>query len=125
MKRETSQKFRFQLAGKTKTKLIVLYVSMAIILAGLIGTGVFLFFNLGNSEISYAAGSTYSSSGTGNWTANSTWIGGVAPPTNINGDDITINSNHAVTSGSLDVQNNAIFTISSNGTLTITGNLIV
>src|SRR4051812_36128391 len=113
MKRDMS--LRSKLTGKTKTRIIVLYVSIAIILVGFIATAVFLFLNQADSEETFAAGSVFSSSGTGNWTTNATWVSGTAPATtNINGDDITINSNHVVSSGTLDVLNNATFTISSN-----------
>jgi hypothetical protein len=111
---------------KMKRRTILFYTAVTVAFATIVSVVVFTFLNLGNLEKAFAAGGTFSSNVSGPWTTNGTWIGGVAPATtNINGDNITVNSNHTVTSGSLDVDNNATFTIKSNATLYITGNLVV
>jgi hypothetical protein len=92
--------------------------------ATIVSLVVFTFLNLGNLENAFA-GSTYSSSASGPWTTNGSWSGGIAPATTSITDIITVNSNHYVTSPSLDVDNGASFTIKSSGTLYINGNLVV
>jgi hypothetical protein len=121
-------KERFKLEGrpllKTRLTRLLLYGTGFILSMSLLGWFIFIYFNLGNSEESLAAGSNYSSVNTGNWSTNSTWSGGSAPGTSLNGDNITVNTSHSVTLNSnLSVQNNSAFII--NGTLTINGNLTV
>jgi hypothetical protein len=115
-----------KVSQKMKRRTILFYTAVTVAFATIVSVVVFTFLNLGNLESAFAAGSTYTSTTSGPWTTNASWVGGSAPATtNINGDDITINTNHTITSGSLDVDNNATFNIKSNATLFITGNLVV
>jgi len=59
---------------------------------------------------------TYTTIGSGSWTDNALWLGGVAPPTNAsNNEIITIESAHTVTFiGNLVFQNNCSITILGN-----------
>src|SRR5689334_5230113 len=111
---------------KMKRRTVLFYATIAVAFATIVSVVVFTFLNIGNLENAFAAGGNFTSTKSGPWTTNSTWVGGTAPATSaINGDNITINNNHYVTSGSLSVSNNAVFTINSNATLYITGNLTV
>ncbi len=115
-----------KVAPKTRMKTTFVYAAWTLGIASFITGLAFLYFNLGYYEQVYAAGSTYTSTRTGNWTTNSTWTGGTTPPTtDINGDDITIRTNHTVNSGTLTAKNNAIITIQTSAVLYITGDLIV
>lgn len=112
--------------AKMRTRGVLTYVAWSFALVSVIGVGVFVYLNLGNIENVFAAGSTYTSKQTGNWTANSSWLAGSAPgTTGLNGDNITINGTHTITSGSLSVDNNVTITIKSGATLYISGNLTV
>jgi hypothetical protein len=119
---------RNNIAISAKLKLTVIYVTIGCIaLASIIAVVMFIYLNLGQSEDAVAAGSAYSSSASGNWTAGATWSGGVAPgTTNLNGDDITVSANHTVQrTGNISTQNNVTLTIQANAVLTINGNLVV
>jgi hypothetical protein len=109
---------------KMKRRTILFYTAVTVAFATIVSLVVFTFLNLGNLE-NAIAGSTYSSSASGPWTTNSSWSGGSAPATTVITDNITVNGNHYVTSPSLDVDNGAVFTIKSLGTLYINGNLVV
>lgn len=110
---------------KTRLKTNLVYVAWTLGLASLVTGAVFLYLNLGSVDNVFAGGSSYSSTKTGTWTTNSTWTGGVAPGTTGITDNITFNTNHTVNSGTLDVGNNATFTINGSATLYITGDLVV
>lgn len=111
------------MAQRMKTELI--FIGAAVALAGVV-ICLTLYFNLASREDAMAAGSSYSSSATGSWTAGSTWSGGTAPSTSLNGDAITVNTNHTVTlTGNLSAQNNTSFLIQSNATLRIEGDFTV
>lgn len=106
-----------------KGELLIIASSLAAM--AIIGC-LIVYFNLGRQEDAMAAGSSYFSRATGNWTATNTWNGGTAPPVSLNGDAITVNSNHEVTlTGNLTAQNGSAFTIFANGVLRIEGDMEV
>lgn len=108
---------------KMKQVFIFASVSIALLVAGWL---VFTYLNVGITSDSKAAGSTYISIQTGNWTAGSTWNIGSAPPATLNGDNITVSSNHTVTlTGNLNALNNVTITIQNNAVLRVNGDLIV
>jgi hypothetical protein len=95
-------------------------------LAGIVGVGTFLYFNIANFENAFGASTNFASTRTGAWSTNSTWAGAAAPATTgLNGDNVTINTSHTVNSGSLTIDNGVTITINSGATLYITGNLVV
>jgi hypothetical protein len=115
-----------KVSQKMKRRTILFYTAVTVAFATIVSVVIFTFLNLGNLENAFAAGGTFTSSTSGPWTTNSSWVGGIAPvTTNINGDNITVNTNHTITSGSLNVDNNATFTVKSTATLYITGNLVI
>jgi hypothetical protein len=130
VKKSVNMKTRITMGPKASQKMkrrtVLFYTAVTVAFATIASVVVFTFLNLGNLENAFAAGSSYSSAISGPWTTNGTWSGGSAPATtNINGDNITINSNHNVTAASLDVDNNATFTVKSNSNLFINGNLVI
>lgn len=108
---------------KMKGELLVIASSLAAVAVIVCLT---IYFNLGRHDDAVAAGGSYSSSATGNWSSAGTWNGGAAPPVSLNGDAITVNSNHSVTlNGNLTAQNGSAFIIYANGVLRIEGDMEV
>lgn len=104
----------------------IYYVVGGIVIASIIGIILFIQLNLGNSTDSLAASGTFTSNVSGNWTTNATWLGGTAPSTDLDGDNITIKTNTSILrSGDITGDNGVALTIQSNGTLTINGDLTV
>jgi hypothetical protein len=121
-------KSRFKISPNQKTSVsirtMVVYTVGSIALFGLLTWAAVFYLNVGAPENALAAGSSYTSNRSGNWSTGSTWNGGTAPTNNLNGDDITIATGHSVTlNTTLTAQNNSTFIIS--GTLTINGDLDV
>jgi hypothetical protein len=112
--------------ARMRTTVVFVYAAWTLAVVGVVGIGMFLYFNIGNFENAFGASTSFSSTKTGNWSTNSTWVGATAPATTgLNGDDVTINTGHTVNSGSLTIDNGVTITIKSGATLYISGNLVV
>lgn len=120
---KTRNKISTSVVQKMRSEL--LFLSAGIAITGII-ICLMVYFNIGSYEDAKAAGSSYSSNRTGSWSTGNTWNGGVAPGVSLNGDAITVNTNHTVTlSGNLSAQNNSSFVINSSAILRIEGDLTV
>ena len=109
-----------------RPKTVIVYAAWTLALAGVVGTAIFLYLNVGNISDTFGASSSFSSTKSGNWSTNSTWAGGTAPTTTgLNGDDVTVNTAHTVNSSTLTIDNGVTITIKSSSTLYITGDLVV
>src|SRR5688572_19275039 len=111
-------------AAKMKTKTVFVYAAWSLAVASMVGIGIFLYQNFGNIENAFGASTNFSSTKSGSWSTNSTWVGGTAPSTTgLNGDNVTVNTAHTVNSNSLTIDNGVTITIKSGATLYISGNL--
>jgi hypothetical protein len=77
-----------------------------------------------DSRCEAPASFTFQSAQSGDWTAGSTWVGGVAPSIDVNNQRVRITHDVVVQSGSIKLLNGSVIQITSGGRLTIrNGNL--
>ncbi len=111
---------------KLKQKLMLQYVATGIVLALIVGGGVFIYLNLGNRTDSKAAtGNKFSKNNyTGLWTNNNSWTTNPAPGTT----NITLNidiSGYITHVGNISFASGASATLTITDTLVIDGNLVM
>lgn len=126
---KSRRKLNINASPKIKQKHIIIYAVAGSLLAILVGTGLFFYFNVGNSIDSFAKknGNGYTSSGTGNWSETTIWEKSAAwmndtPGENINTSYVDLNG-HITRIGNLSVEGSTILTVYD--TLRITGNIYV
>lgn len=118
-------KLESKVAPKVRQKTVLVYAVGGAVLAAVVSTLLFLYFNVGFQKDTLAKNRSYSSVQSGNWGDASTW-GGTTIQLPLEKDVVTINSDHSIIrDGDIDARNNSTFRILPDGTLMILGNLIV
>jgi hypothetical protein len=75
--------------------------------------------------VNQAHADTFTTAAAGNWTSGSTWVGGVAPATDVDGDDIVIGHDVVVVNNDIKLMNGATLSASSAGFTMSNGNFTV